>query len=67
MLKDNLNLISHMTHLKNGPIKFYNLSSGNYYFKIQEVFNMTEDIYPLFGWDDPVPNEFKEIFSKCAK
>ncbi|CAD8182548.1 unnamed protein product [Paramecium octaurelia] len=27
---------------------------------------MTEDIYPLFGWEDPVPNEFKEIFSKCT-
>ena len=67
MLKDNLNLISHMTHLKNGPIKFYNLSSGIYYFKIQEVYYMTEDVYPLFGFDDPVPNEFKEIFSKCTK
>lgn len=21
-----------------------------------------DSIYPLFGWNEPVPNEFKEIF-----
>ena len=28
---------------------------------------MLEDIYPLFGWNEPVPTEFKEIFSKYSK
>ncbi|CAD8209627.1 unnamed protein product [Paramecium pentaurelia] len=28
---------------------------------------MLDDIYPLFGWNEPVPTEFKEIFSKCVK
>ncbi|CAD8126428.1 unnamed protein product [Paramecium sonneborni] len=28
---------------------------------------MIEDIYPLFGWNEPVPREFKEIFQKCIK
>jgi len=25
---------------------------------------MLDDIYPLFGWNEPVPTEFKEIFTK---
>lgn len=28
---------------------------------------MLDDIYPLFGWNEPVPTEFKEIFSKYVK
>ncbi|CAD8211450.1 unnamed protein product [Paramecium octaurelia] len=28
---------------------------------------MSDDLYPLFGWNEPVPTEFKEIFSKCVK
>ncbi|CAD8182572.1 unnamed protein product [Paramecium pentaurelia] len=45
-------------------LNFTNFPPEFIIFKIQEVYNMTEDICPLFGWDDPVPNEFKEIFSK---